>query len=359
MVDASSIGIIDQGLLEFQNALRNDFSQVNHMAFILAFWLTVIQVTVIGFYVGLRDGLVDGVIKAVQSVFIIGIFIGFIYYGGDWIPKIINGFINIGAQSSGVPSISPSSILDQGLSICNGMLKNFSGLSVITHPLIAIVAAICMIAILVLYALIAANAAIALVKAYCLVTVSGLMFAFGTNEITRPIAMNYIKAVLGIGLYLLVFYLLLGVGVTLGQNWSDLIHQAIQNSSLSAVFVILGAVIIFYMVITNVPQFIAGLSGIGGFQSFGGAAVGAAITAGTTGAGALGAAAKVAGKSVQGAAQAGAAAATAAKSMAGAVKDTVMKNEQGSTMGQKVNQRIQQEVAKKAAQKSRYSPPKK
>ena len=383
-MDPTTINIINQGLDQIHQALDNDLDQIRHLGLVLAFWLTVIQVTVIGFYISLRDGLFDGLIKAIQSMLVIGVFITFIVYGGGWISTIINGFIDGGASASGVPSISPSAIVDQGLSICAGMLKNFTTLAVITKPFMALLAAAVTIGILVLYALIAANAAIALVKSYCLVTLSGIMFAFGTNELTRPIAMNYIKAVLGIGLYLLVLYLLLGVGVSLGQHWAELIKVSMDNSDVMPIFVIFGAVIIFYMIISNVPQFIAGLSGVGGFQNYGGAAVGAAITAGTTGARLLGGGTALAATGLKGAAQSaavlgnaakaaktsiqtggssvlggiGSAAATTGKAVLGATKDTLMNNQPGLSLGQKVNQRMKQEIAKKAALKAHHSPPK-
>ena len=67
-------------------------------------------------------------------------------------------------------------------------------------------------------------------------------------------------------------------------------------------FVILAAVIVYYMILKNIPPFIAGLSGIGGFRNYGDTAVSTAINAGTGGASAL---LGTTGKGIQGLAQFG------------------------------------------------------
>ena len=59
----------------------------------------------------------------------------------------------------------------------------------------------------------------------------------------------------------------------------QLVKHAAENHELMPMLVMLSAIIVYYMILKNVPSFIAGLSGIGGFQNVGAATVGMSINA--------------------------------------------------------------------------------
>jgi hypothetical protein len=208
------------------------------------------------------------------------------------------------------------------------------------------------------------------------------MFTFGANEAVRPIAMNYFKAAIGIGLQLLTLYIIMGVGVQIGQGWSVLIGQAAANHELKPFLVVGAAVVVFYLIAKNVPPFIAGLSGVGGFKNFGDEAIGAVVAAGGVGAMAMQKASSGAtggiqamGQGIKGALQAGQyasqhqqsgmsgfqAAGKAAMGLAGsmgsAIKDSVMKNNTHMSYGQKVNAAMSQKLAEQAAKASKAAAP--
>ncbi len=383
MVDAVSVGILDQATQEFLRALQADYPKILDFAKGLFFYLAGIQIVVSAIWMMFNGDPMEAAAKTIKLFFAIAFFYTLVVFGGSWMPQVINGFIDIGSHSSGISSLTPSSIMDQGTSIGFAIMDNFSHWGWITHPFGALLSCTILVAIVILYALLAAEMVIILVKSYVLITVSGLMFAFGANEAVRPMAINYFKAVIGIGLQLLVFYLIMGVGVSIGHNWAHLISQAAQNHELKPFLVVMAAVIVFYMVAKNVPPFVAGLSGVSGFRSYGDAAVGAAITAGSMVAGGAGMAARSAAGITQGGAQAlkggvqsammgggaakgafsgglsgagkaaGAFAASAAghsaASMGGAFKDSVMKNNPHMSFGQKFNAKMAERMAAKAA----------
>ena len=228
----------------------------------------------------------------------------------------------------------------------------------------------------------AGEMAILLVKSYALVALSGLMFAFGANETVRPISMNYFKAVIGLGLQLMTFYLIMGVGVKVGSDWQALIAQAAQLHDLKPFLVVMAAVIIFYLIVKNIPPFIGGLAGVGGFRSYGDAAVGTALTAGGVGAQAAmgvgkmgGAATGAAGQFGKGVFQTGHSVAQEMKnssglgkafgfaaknvgsSVASSIKDTVMNTNQNMSFGQKVNSKMSENLAQNAVLNSKSSTP--
>ncbi|MBN1683991.1 MAG: P-type conjugative transfer protein TrbL [Gammaproteobacteria bacterium] len=274
-----STGILDQVLKEFLKALQSDYARIEMFAKGLFYYLAGIQIVMSGIWLMFKADPIEASVKTIQIFFTITVFYTLIQFGGTWMPQIINGFISVGANSSGITSLTPSAVLDQGVSIGFAIMDNFSHWGWVTHPFGSTLSCFILVIIIVLYALLAAEMVILLVKSYVLVSLSGLMFAFGANEAVRPIAMNYFKSVIGIGLQLLTFYLIMGVGVHIGHDWATLIGQAAQAHELKPFLVVLAAIIVFYMIIKNVPSFIASLTGIRSFRNDNAASVGCAMIA--------------------------------------------------------------------------------
>lgn len=264
---------------QFLHSLQADFDKLQAAGESLFMQLAAIQITITGLYLALKGDFNTFIVKFVQVVVVLSVFYTAILFGGHWMPVIINSFIDIGANAAGITSLTPSSVIDQGFSIGSAMIDNFGSWGWVTHPFGALLAAILLIMIVILYALLAGELVVVLVKSYILVSLSGLAFAFGALEITRPIAMNYFKSVIGIGLQLLAIYLILGVGQQIGNDWAEMIKQAAANHELIPFLVVAATAVVYYLIIKNVPPFIAGLTGTSGFRSYGDAAVGAAMTA--------------------------------------------------------------------------------
>jgi type IV secretion system protein TrbL len=380
--DPINVGILDQIVQQFLQVFQQDFNAVEKLGKELFFYLAGLQLAISALWMSFKGSLLEASVKTLQIIFTLAIFYTLISFGGTWMPQIINGFISIGSSASGITSLSPSSVADQGLSIAFAILDNFSDLGWVTHPLGALLSAGLVIGIVIVYAFLAAELAVVLIKSYVLVTLSGLMFAFGAHESVREIALNYFKAVIGIGLQLLTLYLIMGVGVTLGQGWASSIAQAAQLHLIKPFILVALAVIIFYLIAKNVPSFIAGLSGVSGFRNYGDEAAGIAMMAGGMGATAIQNAASMGGKGIQamgqigrGVTQAGntmsnamgggagahsalgRAARNVASSLYGSVKDSVMKDNPDASFGQKFNAHMAQKNAQQAAQASKTAAP--
>lgn len=362
------VGTLDQVTQQFLTAFRNDTGLIAQAAKGLFFKLAIIQLTISFLWMSLAgESLQRLLIRFVQIGAVFGCFYACIEYGSIWIPDVINGFIELG-QRSGVMSIDPSSIVDQGLSIAGAILHAFFGWGLLGHPFVSFVGVVVCISVAIIYALLAAELAVVLVKSYCLVSISSLFFAFGATEVTRPMTINYFKTVIGIGLQLMTLYFLIGVGQYVGHNWASMTVQAANNHELMPMLVILAGVIVYYMIVKNVPTFVAGLSGVGGFRNYGAEAVGMAIQAGMTGASHLSSAKKMAGTLIQGGGQLGRAfggswqggagslwqtakqaTGRLAKSTMKGASDAVMQRNQHMSFGQRVNSHIANRVKPKGS----------
>lgn len=369
------MGILDQVTQEFINALHQDGEKISHLARSLFYYLAVIQLALTSLMMVVRgESLQRFVATLLQLILSLGFFYGLIQLGGQWVPDMINGFIRIG-ETSGMHSIDPSSVLGQGLTISASIWHAFMNWGLLAHTGVAIAGVVVCIAIVIIYAFMAAELTVILVKAYALVSLSGLFFAFGGSDYTRRMVSSYIQSAIGIGLQLMTLYLLLSVGQQVGAQWAKLTAAAAAQHQLEPMFVVLGAVIVYYLVLKNVPSFVAGLSGVGGFRNYGEAAVGAALTAASSGANALVNAKGLAGSGVRGLSELGrgggslgrGAAGTfqaagggfggvraAAKNMASnlgsavgnTVKDMALRQNGHLSMGQHVNHHLANKVAK-------------
>lgn len=365
-MDGSSV---NQITTDFLRAFQNDYAQLHQSAEVLFYYLAGIQLVMTALFVAMKSNFAEFFARMIQLAFVLGVFYTLIDMAGTWMPALVNAFISVGSSTSAVQTLTPGSVLEQGLSIGSSIIHNFSNWGWLTNPFGVLLSIVLLVMIVILYALMAAELAIILVKTYGLISVSGLMFAFGANELVRPIAMNYFKAMIGLGLQLLMFYLLMGVGVQIGNSWNGTIHTAALNHDLMPFLIVAASVIVFYMILKTVPPFVASLSGLGGFRSFGAEAAALSATAGVQAAGitagTLKASTHAGGQFSQGLTHAGvgyvghvastggygsvkaygkAAGKTAgdlSASLFSAAKDSVMRTDSQSSFGQKFNSHMQ------------------
>lgn len=279
---------------QFLEAFKDSYKHIEHSAVIVFYYLAVIQLVLTALWMALKNNMPDFFAKMLQLFFTFGIFYGLVTLGGYWVPQVLNIFNGIGAQASSIQTLSPQSILIQGMHIALNVTSAGYNTGFFSGIVLGIEGFIFSFFVVIVYALIAADLAVVLIKSYALISLSSIAFAFGAQENVRPIAVNYFKAVIGIGLQLMTLYIILGVGVNLGQIWVNDI-KAVNIHNLMPYYYMIGGLIIFYLVVKNVPPFIAGLSGIGGFQSYGDAAVGVAMSAAIQGAAAVRMGSKVTG----------------------------------------------------------------
>jgi type IV secretion system protein TrbL len=273
--DTNILNAID---IQFLNAFKESSHHIAQAGESLAFALALIS---LGLSVGmmiLRGEETHAMVsKCMQICLMFGLFFGLIEYGGIWIPQFLNGFIFVGQQASGLQSVDPSSVFNQGWYIASQLVTGAMDAGMF-HVGTAIMMIFAGFFIIIIYALISASLCVLYVKAYALVLVGPLVFALGNNDVTRSSVHNYVQKIIGMGFNLLFYYIIIGVGVKIGDQWTE----ALRNSGLvdfSIIAMIFGGLIVFYLVLQNVPSFIATISGATGFRDYGQAAVASAMTA--------------------------------------------------------------------------------
>ncbi|GEM_PF-5760971 len=269
----SDAGILDQVTQQFLSAFQSDGSVFQRAGEHLFYYLCVIELSISAIWMVLAgESLQRLVLRCVQLCFLFGFFYGLIQMGSEWVPDLLNGFIELG-QQGGVRSLDPSSIVNQGVSIASAIFQGFFNWGLLTHPFVSLIGAIVCLAVLVIYALIAAELTIVLVKSYVVVSLAGLFFAFGASEYIRSMTQKYIATAIGLGMQLMMLYLLLGVGQHVGSDWASMTAEAASQHQLMPMLVILAAVIVYYMIIKHVPVFVASMSGASGLRDYASATI--------------------------------------------------------------------------------------
>ncbi len=214
-----------------------------------------------------------------NQILFIGFFLALLTNSSAWAKAIVDSFrsaANQAAQASGgSANLAPSDIFAIGLQIANKVGEQTSLFS----PGASLGLIVCALVILVCFALIAAFLILALVESYIVISAGVLLMGFGGSRWTKDYALKVITYAVSVGAKLFVLQLL----VALGQQIFTSLAQNFETS-LSDIFVVVGASIVMLALTKSIPDMIQAL--INGVSvSQGGALIGAAAAIGGVGAG--------------------------------------------------------------------------
>jgi P-type conjugative transfer protein TrbL len=149
---------------------------------------------------------------------------GFIYLmivnAFPWMNAVIKSFSTIGASISGLPNLSPQTVLVLGDNMARMIFDTPANASMMSNLEIAIVQSVCGFFVLLAFTITAAALLFTLVEAYLAVGGGVLLLAFGGSRFTASAAEGYFPFVIRVGVRILFFYLVLGVGVQLANQWN-------------------------------------------------------------------------------------------------------------------------------------------
>ncbi|MET0090711.1 MAG: P-type conjugative transfer protein TrbL [Candidatus Thiodiazotropha sp.] len=214
------------------------------------------------------------------------VFTGFFWWllvnGPNFAMSIIDSLMQVGGSAAAVGgysgSFSPSSIVDIGFILFGKTLVESS----IWSPVDSMIGIVLGLGILILTAMIAVNMLLLLISAWILAYGGIFFLGFGGARWTHDMAINYYKAVLGIAIQIMTMILLIGIGVSLINDYYTNMQTNIEFSEMAVVLIV---TLTIFMLSNKVPQLLSGIitghapSGMGIGQFGAGAALGATATA--------------------------------------------------------------------------------
>ena len=253
------IQIFDTMTQEYLQATQAWFSQVESAGMHLMVILIVIQMSLkISKNIITGEGNAAGMmVTTIKHLVILSILYYLITNAGTLLPELFNSFSQLGIAGSNITSLDPSSVVNEGLTIASAIIQGFSSYGVLTDIAFAFFGVFCCIAIVICYGLIAADLMITLIESYFLVAVSSLFIAFGSTSYTLPMAREYLGMTIGVGIKLMMLYVMIAIGVQLGNDWAQLISQATQAKDWTTYLGVAVGAIIYYLIVKTVPARIA------------------------------------------------------------------------------------------------------
>ena len=281
-------GIFDQVMMQFATR-AGAWQETILQAAMFLFWTlgTISLVWTFGFMILRQADIGEFFAEFIRFSIFFGFFLWLLRNGPVFANSIIQSLSKIGEQASGMPSVTPSGIVDIGFLILQQGLGNSSSWS----PVDSLIGVLLSVGILILLAVVAINVLLLYVSGWILAYAGIFLLGFGGSRWTSDIAINYFKTVLGVAVQILVMILLVGIGYDLLGVFYAKMNSGVQN------FEELGVMLVFcvalLMLVNRVPPLVAGvisgasIGGTGGIGNFGaGAVVGAAMSTAGVAAGA-------------------------------------------------------------------------
>lgn len=242
-----------------------------------------------------KDNMSSFMAAMTRKILVIGFFYTLILYGATWIPAIIESLKGSAAIIAGVPStISPSTVIDQGLNIVSTMWDSLVDKMGITNLgssiLVAFISALATLIVILSFILIAAQYLIALIESYIVLGAGILFLGFGGSSWTRDFTQKYIGYAVSSGVKLMMILILIGVGTSVSAGWTAQLAGALNGGDIKdlidPIFSIVGGSVLFAVLTWQIPSLASSmLSGSPALTA--GGAVGTALGGAALGAGAV------------------------------------------------------------------------
>jgi len=206
------------------------------------------------------------------------IFTGFFFWllknGPAFGLAIIDSLRKIGSQAAGQgQDLRPSGVVDVGFDIFFGTVDKIS----ITSPVVSTLGCALGLFILVVLALVAVNMLLLLVSSWVLLYGGVFFLGFGGSRWTSDIAINYYKTCLSTGASLLGMTLIIGIGVSILDEFESKRGDAIVIKELAVVLIVC---VIILALVKSVPALISGIITGSSVGQVGGGGFGAGAIAG-------------------------------------------------------------------------------
>lgn len=275
--------VFDTITQSYQTATTGWFSTLQGYAQTLFWLLAAIELAWSGITWALeKDNMSSFTAALVKKIMGISFFYALLLNAGTWIPAIINSLKIAGQNASGSSGLSPSQIVDQGISTASTMLQGLKDLSLFDSPMTIVVGGLAALGIVIAFVVIAGQLMVALIESYIAIGAGVLFLGFGGSRWTTDFTQKYVSYSFASGVKLFMLYLIVGLGMAQAQTWASLL----ATTSLENIFAVLGGSLILAFLAFQIPAMAAAmLSGSPSLTAGAAASTAATVAAGTVAAG--------------------------------------------------------------------------
>lgn len=147
-----------------------------------------------------------------------GFVIAMITYGFQWMSLVIQSFSAIGSAISGLPALSPQSILTTGISLASVLWNSPTASGLVAGTELAILEGVMALVVLGAFTWAAVELLLILVQAYLTIGLGVIVVSFSGNRFTSRASEGYFSTVLRVGVRILFLYAVLGIAMNLANS---------------------------------------------------------------------------------------------------------------------------------------------
>ncbi|MGE4482967.1 P-type conjugative transfer protein TrbL [Acidocella sp.] len=281
--------IVNDIVTTYKNATSTWITPLQNIAEKLFWTLAGIEVAWSISRILLRGGdIAEIVIELIQQIVVIGFFYGMLSHFPEYAQDVIVGLQDAASSVGGVSLANPGNIFTVALNIVTKVTSDMAYWKVGADIALAIAA----MAMMIIFALITANIVFVVIEAHFAVAAGIIFMGLGGSRWTNTYALSVIRYVMSIAAKLFVMELVVGIGQTIITQFAN----QIPDASWASILALLGAVVVFYVLMKGIPDLVQGIINGGnlntgmGMSAATAALAGAAAGAMAGGAGALSAA---------------------------------------------------------------------
>ena len=228
-------------------------------------------------------------LSLIKKLLVISFFYAVLVNGQTWIPAIVNSFITIGTNATGLPAAqSPSDIMAQGIQICSDLFDKVNGANLLTQTGAALTTILMIVMVFASYLIIVLHYIVTKLEAIIVMTAGYIFLGFAGSRWTMPYFERYISLAISTGVRLMLIYLMLGVFKTVSQNWIAAMDAYTPDQPALQIFPTIASMLLFAFASWMIPKMAGSIAsgslGLGGadiVSTGAAAATGAALAVAT------------------------------------------------------------------------------
>jgi type IV secretion system protein TrbL len=160
---------------------------------------------------------------------------GFVYmmilYSFQWMTIVIASFGRLGSAISGLPTLSPQSVLNMGESLFSTLWNSPTTSGLVSSVELGILEGTMAMVVLAAFTIVAIDLLYTIVRAYLGIGVGVIMLSFGGNRFTANVSESYFTNLVRVGVKILFIYAVLGIGMQIATGLDTALLAACHPAS--------------------------------------------------------------------------------------------------------------------------------
>jgi len=167
----------------------------------------------------------------------------------------VNGLTKVGTEAGGISTLSPSEVVSIGLDGGWQLIKSLNQLGLIEVVGMGVPIAFMALIIVLSFSVVGAQLLIAMIESYVVMGVGVFFLGFNGARWTTDFGQKYIGYAVGTGVKLMMTYLIIAVGMSITNQFSDLLMSTKAGDNLlSNALTIMSASLIFAFLCWSIPK---------------------------------------------------------------------------------------------------------